>query len=54
METKLNIVASQDDNGLFNLVISKVTPVENDSPIMDNTIKTEITFEELKAEINNL
>lgn len=54
METKLNIVASQDDNGLFNLVISRVTPVENDSPIMDNTIKTEITFEELKAEINNL
>jgi hypothetical protein len=54
METKINIVASQGDNGLFNLVISKVTAVENDSPIMDNSIKTELTFEQLKAEINNL
>lgn len=54
METKINIAASQNDNGLFNLVISKVTTVEGEDPIRDNTIKTDLSLEDLKAEINNI
>lgn len=54
METKINIAASQNDNGLFNLVISKVTTVEGEDPIRDNIIKTDLSLEDLKIEINNL
>ena len=54
METKINIAASQNDNGLFNLVISKVTIVEEGEDIRDNIIKTDLSIEDLKSEINNL
>jgi hypothetical protein len=51
---KINIAASQNDNGLFNLVISKVTTVEGQEPTLENIIKTDISLEELKSEINAL
>jgi hypothetical protein len=54
METKINIAASQNDNGLFNLVISKVTEIEDQEPVRENVILTELTFESLKEQINKL
>lgn len=51
---KINIAASQDNNGLFNLVISKITEIENQDPIRENIIKTGLTLEELKTYINGL
>jgi alpha-acetolactate decarboxylase len=52
--TKINIAASQNENGLFNLVISKVTEIEEQEPVRENVIKTELTLEDLKSEINAL
>ena len=54
METKINIAASQNDSGLFSLVISKVTTIEGEDPIRENMIKTDLVLEDLKSEINNL
>jgi hypothetical protein len=51
---KINIAASQNESGLFNLVISKVTEIEGQEPIRENIIKTDISLEELKSEINAL
>jgi len=52
--TKINIAASQNENGLFNLVISKVTEIEEQEPTSENIIKTDISLEDLKSEINAL
>ena len=54
MDTKINIAANQNDDGLFNLVISKITTVEEGDPIRDNIIKTNLSIDDLKSEINNL
>jgi hypothetical protein len=51
---KINIAASQNESGLFNLVISKVTTVEGQEPTSENIIKTDISLEDLKSEINDL
>jgi hypothetical protein len=51
---KINIAASQNENGLFNLVISKVTEVEGQEPIRENVIKTNLALEDLKLEVNAL
>jgi hypothetical protein len=51
---KINIAASQNESGLFNLVISKITTVEGQEPTSENIIKTDISLEELKSEINAL
>jgi hypothetical protein len=51
---KINIAASQNESGLFNLVISKVTTVEGQEPTSENIIKTDISLDELKSEINAL
>ena len=52
--TKINIAASQNENGLFNLVISKVTEIEGQEPIRENIILTDLTVEDLKEQINQL
>lgn len=54
METKINIAAGQMENGLFSLVISKITTVEGEEPIRENIIKTDLSVEDLKLEINKL
>lgn len=51
---KINIAASQNDLGLFNLVISKVTTIEGEDSKVENIIKTDLYLEDLKSEINNL
>jgi hypothetical protein len=51
---KINIAASQNDNGLFNLVISKITEAEGQDPVRDNIIKTGLTLDEVKTYINGL
>jgi hypothetical protein len=51
---KINIAASQNESGLFNLVISKITTVEGQEPTSENVIKTDISLEDLKSEINAL
>jgi hypothetical protein len=51
---KINIAASQNDNGLFNLVISKITEIPDQEPVRDNTIKTGLTLDEVKTYINGL
>lgn len=52
--TKINIAASQNDQGLFNLVISKVTEIEGQEPVRENLILTDLTLEDLKSKINEL
>jgi len=51
---KINIAASQNESGLFNLVISKVTEIEGQEPIRENIILTDLTVEDLKEQINQL
>jgi hypothetical protein len=51
---KINIAASQNESGLFNLVISKITTIEGQEPSSENIIKTDISLDELKSEINAL
>jgi hypothetical protein len=51
---KINIAVSQDDQGKFNLVISKITEVEGQDPVRDNTIKTGLTLDQVKTLINGL
>lgn len=52
--TKINIAASQNDEGLFNLVISKITEIEGQEPVRENLILTDLTLEDLKSNINEL
>jgi hypothetical protein len=51
---KTNIAASQDDQGKFNLVISKTIEVPEQEPIRENLVKTGLTLDELKFYINQL
>jgi hypothetical protein len=51
---KINIAASQDDNGLFNLVINKSTKLEDGTIQNKNMIKSGLTLDELKSYINEL
>jgi hypothetical protein len=51
---KINIAASQDDNGLFNLVISKVTNIPDQEPVIESIVKTGLTLNEVKTYINGL
>jgi len=54
METKISIAASQNDEGLFNLVINKSTPLEDGTIQNENVIKSGLTLDELKSFINQL
>lgn len=51
---KISIAASQDDQGKFNLVISKVTEIPDQEPVRDSLIKTGLTLDEVKTIINEL
>jgi hypothetical protein len=51
---KINIAASQNDNGLFNLVISKVTNIPDQEPVIESIVKTGLTLDEVKTYINGL
>lgn len=51
---KINIAASQDDQGKFNLVISKVTNIPDQEPVMESIVKTGLTLDEVKTYINGL
>jgi hypothetical protein len=51
---KINIAVSQDDQGKFNLVISKITEISDQEPVRNNIIKTGLTFNEVKNYINEL
>lgn len=51
---KTNIVVSQDDQGKFNLVISKTTEIPNQESIKDSIIETGLTLDEVKTLINRL
>lgn len=54
METKINIAASQAEDGTFNLVITKRTTDEDGNETAENLIRSSITLEDLKAHINAL
>lgn len=54
MMEKINIAASQNDDGLFNLVISKVTTIDGEEPSRETIIKSDLSLDDLKSEINNL
>jgi hypothetical protein len=51
---KISIAASQNDNGLFNLVINKATTLEDGQVQNESLIKADITLDELKSYINEL
>lgn len=51
---KINIAASQDDQGKFNLVISKIIEIPDQEPVRENIIKTGLTLDEVKTIINGL
>jgi len=51
---KINIAASQDDQGKFNLVISKVTTIPDQDPVIESIVKTGLTLDEVKFYINGL